>query len=301
MKKVLGLFLGISTFCLFIINTLFWCLPLTVFAFFKFIIPVNTIREFITLIVNGIAISWSSVNNFFIKLLLPTKWITTGLPENFKGWDIDKNYLVIANHCSAVDIVALQLVFNNKIPFFRFFLKKELIWVPFLGLAWWALDYPFMKRYSREFLVKNPKMKGKDLEITRKACSKYQNRPVSIMNFPEGTRFTAAKHAKQNSSYKYLLNPKAGGIGYVLSAMGDNIHKILNVTLVYPGGIPGFSSFFSGQIDKVIINIEEISVTKNLIGDYLNDDKFRTDFQQKINRLWHDKDKKIGNLLVLHS
>ena len=293
--------MGISTFCLFITNTLFWCLPLTVFAFFKLIIPINAVRELITSIVNRIALNWTSVNNFFIKLLLPTRWIVNGLQENIEGWDRSKNYLVIANHCSAVDIVALQMVFNNKIPFFRFFLKKELIWVPFLGLAWWALDYPFMKRYSREFLANNPEMRGKDLDITRKACAKYQNSPVSIMNFPEGTRFTTVKHARQNSSYKYLLNPKAGGVGYVLSAMGDNIHKILNVTLVYPGGIPGFASFFSGKIGKVVIDIEEIPVTEDIIGDYLNDDIFRKDFQQKINRLWRDKDNKIEDLLVLHS
>jgi len=40
-----------------------------------------------------------------------------------------------------------------------FFIKKELMWVPFLNLAWWSLDFPFLERYSKEYLdlFGNPK------------------------------------------------------------------------------------------------------------------------------------------------
>ena len=53
------------------------------------------------------------------------------------------------------------------------------------------------------------------------------------MNFLEGTRFTAAKHAKQESPYRYLLKPKAGGIAFVLAAMDGKIEKMVNVTIAY--------------------------------------------------------------------
>ena len=99
--------------------------------------------------------------------LHPTQWDIRGGDELRR----DTSYLVISDHRSWVDIPALIQTLNRRTPFFKFFLKKELIWVPFLGLAWWALDYPFMKRYTKAFLAKNPELAGKDLEITKAAAS----------------------------------------------------------------------------------------------------------------------------------
>ncbi|MDA3901065.1 MAG: acyltransferase [Spirochaetes bacterium] len=293
MKSILYFFRGIFSFTLLIINTIFWCTPLTLIAFFKLLIPISAWRRLCTRLLNFIAMLWTSVNNCCIDLFLPTKWHVRGFPALNKK----KNYLIISNHCSGIDIVALQKIFNRRIPFFRFFLKKELIWIPILGLAWWALDYPFMKRYSRELITKKPNLKGKDLEITRKACAKYQKSPVSIMNFPEGTRFTPAKHKKQASPYAHLLKPKAGGIGYVLSAMGESVDTILNVTLVYPDGAPHFWNFLSGKIMRIVVDIEEIAVTANIRGDYLNDEYFRSDFQKWVNELWENKESLITTIL----
>ncbi len=87
----------------------------------------------------------------------------------------------------------LQSVFRGRIPFLKFFLKQQLIWVPLLGLAWWALDFPFMRRHSSEYLAKHPEERGKDLAATRKACEKFAEIPTSVMNFVEGTRFTEAQ------------------------------------------------------------------------------------------------------------
>ena len=115
-------------------------------------------------------------------------------------------YLMTSNHQSWADILVLQKVTNRRVPSLKFFLKQELIWVPLLGLAWWALDFPFMKRYSRAQLEKRPELKGKDMETTRKACEKYAHYPVSVMNFFEGTRFTEEKHRQQNSPYRHCSN-----------------------------------------------------------------------------------------------
>lgn len=103
----------------------------------------------------------------------------------------------------------------------KFFLKKELIWVPFLGLAWWALDFPFMKRYSRKFLAANPHLAGKDLESTKKACEKFKHTPVSVMNFVEGTRFTPEKHQRKNSPYAHLLPPRPAVWGLSWAPWGN--------------------------------------------------------------------------------
>jgi 1-acyl-sn-glycerol-3-phosphate acyltransferase len=159
--------------------------------------------------------------------------------------------LVVANHQSWVDILVLQKVLNRKVPFLKFFLKKDLIYVPVIGLCWWALDFPFMQRYSAAFLARHPHLKGKDVSTTRKACEKFRYKPVSVMNFLEGTRFTPEKHDKQQSPFSNLLKPKAGGISFVLNAMGEHLHKLLDVTIYYPKGAPSFWDYISGNVHNI--------------------------------------------------
>ena len=210
------------------LNTVFWCLPLFILVVAKALVPIEPWRRGCSRILNAIAENWIGINGLNQKLTSHTRWDIQGT-EALKRSDW---YLVLSNHQSWVDILVLQRIFNRKIPFLKFFIKKELFWFPILGQAWWALDFPFIKRYSRDFLLKNPHLKGKDLEITRNACKKFKKIPVSIMNFVEGTRFTSEKHSRQNAPYRHLLRPKAGGIAFVLGAMGDQIHRILDVTIV---------------------------------------------------------------------
>jgi 1-acyl-sn-glycerol-3-phosphate acyltransferase len=210
----------------------------------------------------------------------------------------DGHYLVISNHQSWVDIPVLEALLNRRVPMLRFFLKSQLFWVPLLGLAWWALDFPFMKRYSREVIARRPELAGRDIEATRRACEKFRDIPVSLINFVEGTRFTPAKHAAQSSAYRHLLKPKAGGIAFVLDAMGDAMHVILDVTIVYPHGIPTIADLFADRIPEVRIHIRELPIPRELVGgDYQNDASFRERFQEWVNGLWSEKDARIETLL----
>jgi 1-acyl-sn-glycerol-3-phosphate acyltransferase len=210
---------------------------------------------------------------------------------------------VVSNHQSWVDIPALVQALNRRTPFFKFFLKKELIWVPFLGLAWWALDYPFMKRYTKAFLAKNPELKGKDLEITKEACELFKRQPVTVVNYLEGTRFTPAKQVEQTSPYQYLLKPKAGGVAFVLAAMGEQLDAVLDVTVVYPSErIPGFWDLISGRVPRVIIDIKTRELDPALWqGDYESDPVFREYVQNWVNQLWLDKNARIVELRGCHS
>lgn len=208
---------------------------------------------------------------------------------------------MISNHQSWVDILVLQRIFNRKIPFLKFFLKKELIWVPFLGLCWWALDFPFMRRYTKSFLAKNPHLKGKDLETTRNACEKFQYKPVSVMNFIEGTRITPQKHARQKSPFEKLLKPRAGGIAFVLSAMGHQLHKLVNVTIHYPDGIPTYWDFVCGKVKKIHVEVAVTPVAdlfnNNVFNDgYFDDPQQRARFQQWLNQVWQHKDQQLVQL-----
>jgi 1-acyl-sn-glycerol-3-phosphate acyltransferase len=248
---------------------------------------------------DGCATLWISVNTINQNIFSRSQFEVNGLDGLTKNdW-----YLVISNHRSWVDILVLQRVFNHKIPFLKFFLKKELIWVPFIGLAWWALDFPFMHRYSKKLLAKRPHLKGKDLENTQKACEKFKSKPVSIMNFVEGTRLTDDKLKRQSGQFKNLLKPKAGGLAFVLSAMGEHLHKLLDVTIHYPHGTPSYWDFVCGRLQKVEVHIKVLSIEALLNSDAFADDYFdnsaqRVKFQRWLTELWLDKDQQLETLSV---
>jgi 1-acyl-sn-glycerol-3-phosphate acyltransferase len=285
---------GLLNIALLLSNTLLLIGPLLLIALGKFVLPGQTARRACSRGVMWVAEFWAENCKRSFALLTPTHWDIRGNAELRR----DASYLVISNHQSWVDIPALVQAFNRKTPYFKFFLKQELIWVPLLGLAFWALDYPFMKRYSKAFLAKNPHMQGKDLEITKAACEKFKHLPVTVVNYLEGTRFTPAKQAQQQSPYRYLLKPKAGGVAFVLAALGEQIDAVLDVTLVYPGKrVPGFWMLLSGQVPEVIIDIQTRELDPSLWqGDYENDPAFRQHMQRWVSELWQAKDNRIDEL-----
>lgn len=266
------------------------CVPLLMPpALLKLILPFGPIKKICTRINIIISVIWISNNSFLFTRILGLRIKTDGEEK----LSMDEWYMVISNHQSWIDIIALQTVFNRKIPFLKFFIKKELIWVPVMGAAWWALDFPFMKRYSPEFLAKNPHLKGKDIEITRIACSKFKTMPVTVMNFVEGTRFSKNKHYRQSSPYNNLLKPKAGGTGFVLTIMGEQINSILNITIKYTGRDKRFWSLMCGRIKPLKMYIERIPVTDYFRGDYTTDPEFQERIQNWLNNLWEKKDRML--------
>lgn len=284
---------GILTTTLLLLNTLVLICPLLVFALLKLVLPGRG-RDYASWAVMWVAETWSEIDKAIFALCIPTKWDIRGV-ENLRE---DTSYLAVSNHQTWVDIPALIESLNRRTPFFKFFLKKELIWVPLLGLAWWGLDYPFMKRYSKAFLEKHPELKGKDLEITKAACELFKRQPVTVVNYLEGTRFTEAKRQQQQSPYRYLLKPKAGGVAFVLATLGEQLDALLDVTIVYPGSqAPGFWALLNGSISRVIIDIQVRELDPALwSGDYENDPEFRQTVQAWVNRLWLEKDQRIEQL-----
>jgi 1-acyl-sn-glycerol-3-phosphate acyltransferase len=284
---------GVVSLLGYIVNTFIWCVPLFSFALLKALIPIAAWRRWCSRIVNGSATRWIGLNNFNQRVTSATRWEVRGLDAlSAKGW-----YMVVANHQSWVDILVLQRVFHGRIPFLKFFLKKELFWFPIMGLAWWALDFPFMKRYTKGFLKKYPHLAGRDLEITRRACDKFKTIPVSIMNFVEGTRFSRTKHANQRSPYTHLLRSKAGGVAFAISAMGRRLDQFLDVTIVYPQGVQSFWAFLCGNIPDIQVRVRTLPIGPELRGDYFGDREYRRRFQTWLNDLWTQKDAQIETLL----
>ena len=276
------------------INTVVHALPLLAVAVFKAMLPSKRAQRACNPALIWFAENWIVVNSAMIDVFTRTRFEVSEdvAPQR------DGHYLVLANHQSSMDIVVLQKVFNRRIPFLRFFLKRQLFWVPVLGLCWWALDFPFMGRYSRKQIAKNPALGKRDMEATRRACEKFRAVPVAIMNFVEGTRFTPKKQAAQSSPYRHLLKPKSGGVAFVIDAMGDSLHAILDVTIVYPGGRPSILDLIAGRIPEVRVAIRERPIPDALIGgNYHEDRAFRARFQQWMSAVWEEKDDEIARLL----
>lgn len=273
-------------------NTVLHVPPLLIVALVKALLP--PLRRFCNAALTAIAASWIAFNTAMIGAMTRTRYRVVGA-ANLRR---DGHYLVLANHQSWVDIPVLQALFNRRIPLLRFFLKQQLFWVPLLGLAWWALDFPFMKRYSRATLQRHPELAGRDIAATRRACEKFRDIPVAVMNFAEGTRYTAEKHAEQAAPFAHLLRPKAGGVAFVLNAMGDALHSILDVTIVYPQGRPTLVDLFADRIGEVRVHMRERPIPADLgRGDYLNDAGLRERMQDWINGVWAEKDAVVGELL----
>ena len=214
--------LGVISSLLLSLNVIFWCTIVFIFALLKLALPFKPARVVLDHILHGIAANWISCNSGWMRLTGKTRWDVQGVDGlSDRDW-----YLVNSNHQSWVDIFVLQHLLNRKIPFLKFLIKQELIYVPVIGLAWWALEFPFMRRHSAEYLAKHPEMRGKDLETMRRACAKVHPFPTSIMNFPEGDRYTKAKHDRQGSPYQFLLKPKAGGLALSLSTMGEKFQSL---------------------------------------------------------------------------
>ena len=256
-------------------------------ALVKLALPFGAIRRGTDRVLNALAGLWVAGNGRWMAMVRRTRWDVRGLEGlRPKGW-----YLVSSNHQTWVDILVLQKVFRRRVPFLKFFLKRELIYVPVIGLAWWALDFPFMRRGSGS--------RARDLASTRKACEKFSQIPTSVMNFFEGTRFTSAKHQRQQSPYRHLLKPRVGGLATALSAMGERFDGLLDVTIVYPDGVPSFWDLLSGRMRQVVVRVRERTIPKELLGrDYEGDADFRGRIQDWAREMWVDKDDCIDEILA---
>lgn len=284
---------GVIAAVLLVLNTIFWCLLLYIPAILKLIIPISSWRIACTRLIILLSEAWVACNGGWMRLTQKTRWDVEGQEKlQRESW-----YLVLSNHQSWVDIIAMQQVFNRRAPFLKFFLKKELIWVPVIGLAWWGLDFPFMKRHSPQYLIKHPEKRGQDLITTRKACEKFRYTPVSVMNFIEGTRFTPVKRDKQKSKYENLLKPKAGGVAFVLDAMGDAMETLVDVTIAYPGGAPSFWDFMCGRVPEIRVRLDTVPIPDELKGrDYASDGEHRRNVKNWVGDIWTRKDQLLAEL-----
>lgn len=266
-------------------NVLIVFLAMTPFALLKLCLPFAAVRKLLDRILNRLAETWIAVNGWWIGLVGNVRWDIQGAERlRRRGW-----YLVGSNHQSWVDILVLQKALTGKVPLLKFFLKRELIYVPLMGLAWWALDFPFMRRGGNF---------ARDLAATRKSCERFREIPTSVINFLEGTRFSPDKHAEQQSPYRHLLLPKVGGLAMALSVMGDRFRSYLDVTIVYPGGVPTFWDLLCGRMHEVVVRVRELELPAIPEGMEIGSAPYRRRMTAWVNEMWQEKDRCIDEILA---
>jgi 1-acyl-sn-glycerol-3-phosphate acyltransferase len=281
---------GATTLLLLILNAVFWGSCIALLGIVKFAIhitaPRSRARTRVILMLASLATRWVRGNDAIFDRMLPTRWEIEGIGDDVRT---DGHYLIVSNHVSWVDIFALFRAFHGRAAFIRFFLKQQLFWVPIVGQACWALEFPFMRRYTPEYLEKHPEKRGTDLATTRKACQRYRNFPVAILNFLEGTRFSKAKHNEQHSPYRHLLRPRIGGISFVLAALGDQLDALYDVTLAYPpDNDVTLAAFVMGRIPKIIVHARRVALPAS--AD-------REEVKVWIEKVWKEKDALLTQLL----
>ena len=277
-----------------ILVTIICSVPIIVAGLIKLLVPIPAVWRSISVFCNFMMYCWCEGLALLLHLNPWIKWDVQGLEGlNKKNW-----YLLISNHHSWADIVVLCVLFRKHIPMNKYFLKQQLAWVPFIGLACWALDMPFMRRYSRSYLIRHPERRGKDVETTRRSCEKFRSHPTTIVNFVEGSRFTEEKKRETRSPYHNLLPPKAAGIAMALNVLGSQFDKLLNVTLCYPeNNTRPFYDMLSGRLTRIVVRINLIPIGEELHGDYVNDKNFKRGFQRWLNGLWEEKDRQLTEIM----
>jgi len=276
-------------------NTMLCCVPIYLLAIPRALIPIPSVKGVIGAGMTRVIDTWVGGNRLLLRALSISKIeVATQLdrPLIRNHW-----YVVISNHQSWADILVLQDTFLRRIPPLKFFVKRQLIWIPFLGLAMWLLGFPYVRRYSREALANDPSLRRHDQDATQRASEFFKQRPTSVLNFMEGTRFTPEKHTYQQSKYRNLLMPKTGGFGYVVAALGERVDQVLDVTIVYPNGAPSFWEFISGQCRDVRVEIAGRPVPPELLEVHEElPDKVRDTLRTWVDTLWMHKDQRIEEL-----
>ena len=270
-------------------NLSFWGALVILFGLIKLLLPIKAVQHTLLKIMHRLYFAFGIFSVALIKVFNRIE-IRIEIDEALSK---QKWYLITANHVSYLDIILLIDFCAPRIPPPKFFLKKQLIWLPFVGLAAWALDMPFMRRYTQEFVEKYPHLRGKDIETTKRYCERYIDEPTTVINFVEGTRFTKQKQKAKKSPFSHLMKPKAGGIAFTLSAMGNLFSAILDTTIAYPNSTHPMMDMLCGRMTKIVIDVTTLPVTEDIIGDYFNNEDFRLGFQGWLNDLWVKKNARM--------
>jgi 1-acyl-sn-glycerol-3-phosphate acyltransferase len=274
-------------------NLTFWIIPVLVLVVFKWSVPISSVQTGIYGMMAWIYRIAVQMNGWILFKGLKIQLELTGINPTYTG----DFFLAICNHQSWSDIFILQHLLNRKTPIMKFLVKKELIYLPVVGLICWAYDFPFLNR-GKQTKKSFDKLNSKnDSQTLNKSLAQFLRSSATIMNFAEGTRFSPLKAKRQNSPYQYLLKPKAGGLIAIYKMMGRELAAFLDFTIVYDAPRPNFWRFIGGRIPRVKVHLDTILSDEFRENLGLPDTNFSPDRAiEWINQRWGQKERIIERI-----
>jgi len=292
MKNIASSVIGLITFLLILIELIIGFGTLAIINIPRGIIPLKIFKIYLAKVSNIIG----DLTVYGLKLIMLLMHGNNISIINNQEFDKNEWYMAMSNHQSWADIFILLVAANYKLPLLKFFMKRELWWIPFVFLANKTLNMPFVNRHSKKEIEQNPSLRNQDYKNTLKSCKRFLRTPSTIFSYAEGTRFTDEKHDQQGSPYNNLLSPKIGGMATALSAM-PNINTLVDYTVVYKSKKRDAWSFAKGDMKHVKVLVTKYKIPDNLKNrNYANDKDYRDEFKNWIETIWAEKDKKIEEL-----
>ncbi len=292
MKNIASSVVGLITFLLILVELIIGFGTLAIINIPRGIIPIKIFKIYLAKISNIIG----DLTVYGLRLIMLFMHGNNISIINNQGFDRNEWYMAMSNHQSWADIFILLVAANYKIPLLKFFMKRELWWIPFVFLANKTLNMPFVNRHSKKEIEQNPSLRNQDYENTLKSCKRFLRTPSTIFSYAEGTRFTDEKHAQQGSQYNNLLGPKIGGMATALSSI-PGINTLVDYTVVYKSKKRDAWSFLKGDMKHVKVLVTKYKIPDNLKDrNYANDKDYRDEFKNWIESIWAVKDKKIEEL-----
>lgn len=256
------------------------------------IIPNKKLKQKLGSISNTMGTATVGAIAISLSLLHQLEW-EFEIPENLS---INDWYIAMSNHQSWADIFILLIAGHKKIPLLKFFMKKELQWIPIIYLVHKTIDMPFLHRHSPEQIKANPELKKLDFENAKTAAKRFSRNPSTAFSFAEGTRFSQFKHLEQQSPYPNLLKPKVGALSIALSGMPE-VKTLIDFTIVYSSNKRTAWQFLCGDLNKAKIIAKTYKIPKNLQSyTYENKSEYRKQFQLFIDEIWQKKQSMISEL-----
>ena len=284
-------FIGILTFFAILIILSLWLIPLSITNIPR-IIPNKNLKIYLGSISNEMGSATVASITSALRILHKLEW-DFQIPQDV---NTDTWYIATSNHQSWADIFILLAAGHRKIPLLKFFMKKELQWIPIIYLVHKTVDMPFLNRHSKAQILANPELKRVDYENAKKAAKRFSRNPSSAFSFAEGTRFTSKKHSEQESPYYNLLKPKVGALAIALSGM-PQVNTLIDFTVVYATQKRSTWDFLCGDLSKAKVVAKTYALPENLKNrSYEEEDDYRKSFQTFVDAIWLEKQQTFKDL-----
>ena len=284
---------GILPLAYITINLTIWILPLLLLAVIKLIVPLQPIKQAVYRLMIGFYFVAVKIDLVLFQWILNIRFEVDSLDD----LQADKNYLIVSNHRSWADILVYQTILIDQTPIIKFIVKKELIFLPLVGLICWAYEYPLVHRNSiKDGSTRNNNLKT-DQKILKDKLLDIGRNPTAIINFAEGSRYSQERGDRYSSPHANLLKSRTGGLFFILKTFGQQFDYLLDFTILYDCTEPIFFKFLSGKCRRVKVRVNKFPMSDLLqsLSDSSNTLSFeKVDEWLKI--LWSGKDKIIDRM-----